>query len=89
MQTARNQHFLPETSTPEQARTRLARREDRRGRSSPAQELQVLLRGDYEAPAPEPEVGRWPAWARLAVLAAGAALTWGVVLGVALLLLDS
>jgi hypothetical protein len=90
MQHARQPSRQPDA--PARRRPRPAGEHDAQQAVSPARELQDALRTAYVVGVPtippEPAVRAWPGWAKLAVLAGGALLSWGAVVGVARLLLD-
>lgn len=85
MQHARQR--APETlpAPRKRASLRPAGPQDASAAGSPARDLQTALHTAYAAP--EPVVPSWPGWAKLTVLAVGAALSWAGVVGVAKLLL--
>jgi hypothetical protein len=66
---------------PRKRRLRAAEAQDGPGPASPARELQDALHNAYAEPTPEPFVPAWPGWAKLTVLAAGAALSWAGLVG--------
>jgi hypothetical protein len=55
--------------------------------ASPALALQAAAESAEARTAPEPEVRKWPGWARLAILLGAAALSWALVIAAAALLL--
>jgi hypothetical protein len=71
-------------------RTRLAK-PMREAVASPALALQAAIATAYSSvearTAPEPEVGKYPGWARLAILLGGAGLSWTLIIAAAALLL--
>ncbi len=96
MQHARQPSRQPDGAQPARPRRlRAAGDQDAPTSASPARELQSALSSAYfagvpdDATEPEPHVAVWPGWARLLVIAGGAALCWGAVIGVAKLLLDN
>jgi hypothetical protein len=68
------------------AHLRPAIQQDATSAVSPVRDLQEALEAAYADAAPEPVVAAWPGWARLSVIAAGAALSWAGVIGLARLL---
>ncbi len=63
-----------------------------RSLESPARERLAMLQAAHTTPAgadsPEPAVATWDGWVRVAVLIAGAALSWAAVIGIGWWLLD-